>query len=178
MKKTIIVYGLISGIIAITLMVIPFLLSDGKIDMENSWYYGIAGMILSSVFIWIGMATYKKHAGGVIKFGRSFMSGFWIALISSTIYVLCWMVMYETIFPDFGKTYTVLATEQIQKSKKTEAKKQEAIKEVTENMVRYDKDPVYRAGMTYMEIITVQIPIVLIAAIVLSVRRKKDPMTA
>ena len=45
-------------------------------------------------------------------------------------------------------------------------------------MERYDSNPVYRVGVTYMEILPLQIVIVLIAGAVLSRKKKGGPAAA
>ena len=92
MKKTVLTYGLISGVIAAVLMLahVPFM--DGG---TKSLLIGYAGIVLSALLIFFGVRSYRENAGhGKISFGRAFAVGILIALISSACYVAAWEVVY------------------------------------------------------------------------------------
>lgn len=175
MKKTVLVYGIIAGIIASILMAIGMLTTSPQ-NMENSMYLGFASIILSAVVIGFGMANHKKNIGGAISFGKAFLTGLWIALIASSMYVATWMIMYSTTFKDFGKTYTEYSIQSARKAGKSEEEIKVLTDEMTGKMELYDSSPLYRAATTYTEILPIQLVIVLIAAAIIS-RKKKTPQT-
>ena len=81
MKKTVLTYGLISGVIAAVLMLahVPFM--DGG---SRSLIVGYTGIVLASLLIAFGVRSYRENVGnGKISFGRAFAVGILIALIST-----------------------------------------------------------------------------------------------
>ena len=92
MKKTVLTYGFISGVIAAVLMLahVPFM--DGS---SKGLIVGYAGIVLSALLIFFGVRSYRENVGnGKISFGRAFAVGILIALISSACYVAAWEVVY------------------------------------------------------------------------------------
>src|SRR5262245_54981312 len=92
MKKTVLTYGLISGVIGAVLLLahVPFM--DGS---SKGLIYGYAGIVLSSLLIFFGVRSYRENVGnGKISFGRGLAVGILIALISATCYVATWEVVY------------------------------------------------------------------------------------
>ena len=178
MKKTVLVYGHIAGIICGGTLGISGMLNSGSLNFENGMYFGFASMILAAIIMWVGMAAYKKNLGGSISFGKAVGAGVLMALIASSMYVFTWMAMYRTAFAGFGEKYAAYAIESLKKSGKSEAEVAKKEQEIRENMERYDSNPVYRVGVTYMEILPLQIVIVLIAGAVLSRKKKGGPAAA
>lgn len=92
MTKTVLTYGLISGVIGAALMLahVPFM--DGG---TRSLIVGYAGIVLSALLIFFGVRSYRETVGnGNISFGRAFAVGILIALISAACYVAAWEVVY------------------------------------------------------------------------------------
>src|SRR6185503_9505110 len=92
MKKTVLIYGLISGVIAAVLMLahVPFM--DGG---SKALILGYTGIVLSALLIFFGVRSYRENVGnGRISFGRGLAVGILIALISSAGYVAAWEVVY------------------------------------------------------------------------------------
>ena len=92
MKKTVLTYGLISGVIAAVLMLahVPFM--DGG---SKGLIVGYTGIVLSALLIFFGVRSYRENVGnGKISFGRGFAVGILIALISAACYVAAWEVVY------------------------------------------------------------------------------------
>jgi hypothetical protein len=175
MKKTVFVYGLIAGIISVIALALSPLLA-GEITnetLQTGMYIGYTSIFLSAILICFGMASYKKNKlGGSISFGQALGMGLLTCLIASTVYVLVWSVMYKPFFSGFGKQYAAIMMADMKKKGKSEKE----IGKMKENMELYDNNALYRAAITYIEPLPVQIPMVLIAAIVLS-RKKKKPAT-
>ena len=108
MKKTVLVYGLIAGIICGGTLGISGMLNSGSLNFENGMYFGFASMILAAIIMWVGMAAYKKNLGGSISFGKAVGAGVLMALIASSMYVFTWMAMYRTAFAGFGELLVLL----------------------------------------------------------------------
>lgn len=169
MKKTIIIYGLLAAVVSCCLFV--FIPREMTVEsMMKGMFLGYACFILSAVLISFGIASYKKnYLGGSITYLKAISVGLLTALVASTIYVAIWVSLYKPLFPDFGKKYAALM--KVEMMKKGESEKD--IKDMEATMERYDKEPLYRAATTYMEPLSVQVPIVLIASIFISMRKRK-----
>jgi len=172
MKKTVFVYGLIAGFLSICILVFsPLFMGDLNMEsMANGMVIGYVCITLSAILICFGIASYKKnHLGGSISYVQAIKVGLLTCLVASTVYVGIWMAMYKPFFAGFGKQYAAVMTEQMKKKGESEAD----IVKMKETMVKYDNNALYRAGFTYLEPLSVQIPIVLIAAIFISRKRRK-----
>ncbi|MBL7718649.1 MAG: DUF4199 domain-containing protein [Flavipsychrobacter sp.] len=169
MKKIVLVYGLIAGIICAVVLGGSSLFNTGSLNYEYGMYIGFASMILAAVVMWFGMARLKKQLGGRISFGKAFKAGLLMTLIASTLYVAAWMVTGPA---NFGKTYSAYEARSMKQHGATEQEIAKHVESNREFWERYDSDPLFRAGMTYVEIVPVQLVIVLIAAIVLAVTRR------
>lgn len=90
MKKVVLIFGLIAGIIAASMFIItlPFML---KGQMKGSEAIGWTTNILGLSCVFFGIKAYRdKYMGGVIKFGKAFLVGLYISLVASIIYAAGW----------------------------------------------------------------------------------------
>ena len=167
MKKIVLTYGLIGGAIVSAFMAITMPGMDENTDMGNAQLIGYASMIVALSTIFLGIKKYRDaYSNGVISFGKAFLTGLYIALIASTLYVITWMVLSEFFLQDFMANYTASAIEDIKASGLSEAETKEQI-ESTQNMMEMYKNPVFKFFFTYVEILPVGILISLISAAIL-----------
>src|SRR5690349_3333190 len=89
MKKNILVYGLIAGVVVSTLMLfnVNYLSHcEGNVDYNTSMLIGYASMLIALSLVYVGIRNYRnKYNGGVISFGKAFKIGILMVLIASTI---------------------------------------------------------------------------------------------
>ena len=166
MKQIILRYGLLSGLVSAVLMTISVL----NVDFEYGAYYGYTGILLSMLFVFFVVKAYREQVGGgVLSFGTGFRIGLLIALISCVCYVLAWMVVYETLIPDFMDQYIKFTLDQMRASGSTEA---EILKQTAtmEDFKEQYKNPLYRFALTFLEPFPVGFLVALGSALVL---RKK-----
>ncbi|RYE13747.1 MAG: DUF4199 family protein [Sphingobacteriaceae bacterium] len=72
MKKIVIVFGLISGLIVTSLMIINVVKCYHNEDFESSMVLGYASMLLAFSFIFVGVKSFRdKHNNGIISFGKA-----------------------------------------------------------------------------------------------------------
>ncbi|MDP1726248.1 MAG: DUF4199 domain-containing protein [Bacteroidota bacterium] len=178
MKKNILVFGTISGVIISTFMGISMaVMSCGSGDMDgglSSMIIGFSAMAVAFSFIFVGIKNYRdKQNGGSITFGKAFILGFMISLIASTLYVITWGVEFHFFLPDFIDKYSAIQVKQLKESGKSGAALDEALKSIESANYNYKHNPFYFAMYTYMEILPVGIIITLISALIL---RKKAPV--
>jgi hypothetical protein len=175
MKKTVLTFGLIAGIICIANFWIAGALMDIPGGMDYSMWLGYATMILAFSTIFVAIKSVRdKEQGGTITFGKGFLVGLYITLIASVMYVGGWEVYMRTKAPDFMEKYKTASIEKMKKSGMAEAELEKKIAEM-EKMGEAYKNPAFRFGITFLEIFPVGLIVSLIAAGLL---RKKAPETS
>jgi hypothetical protein len=168
-KKTIITFGLISGVISSLLMVcsIPFI---NRIGFDRSLILGYTSIVLSFLAVFFGIRSYRDNVSdGHVTFGKAFGVGICITLISCVFYVATWEVLYATVFPDFMDKYSAYMISKAQASGASAQAVQAKIDEMQQMKVMY-ANPLYNVLMTFIEPFPVGLLITLISAAVL---RKK-----
>ncbi|MFT3795487.1 DUF4199 domain-containing protein [Flavobacterium sp.] len=179
MQKTVLNYGLISGIIVSLWMSVTMLGfgCQGADNMEWGMALGFAGMIIAFAFIFVAIKNYRdKFNGGTVSFGKAFMIGLWISLIASSFYVVTWLVIYYNFMPDFMDKYAAKVIEQIQASGAPAAEIKEQIAEMEHSREQY-KNPIFVMLYTYMEILPVGLLITIITALFLK-KKPQHPLGA
>jgi Protein of unknown function (DUF4199) len=178
MKKTVLICGLIAGLISTSLFIGLMLLGKaGHDDFKNGMLYGYTLMILAFSLIFVGTKiTRDKYNGGVISFGKAFRVGLYITLIASTMYVIVWLTDYYLFIPDFAEKYGAHVLESL----KASGASQELIAQKSADMVRFSqmyKNPFFNALITYSEIVPVGLIVSLISAWTLK-RKIKEGLAA
>src|SRR5437588_10333025 len=116
MKKTVLTFGLIAGLIISVLMGCSLLLAD-KIGSGHSMALGYTIMVASFLLIYFGIRSYRDNTlGGEISFGRAFACGILITLITSVCYVAMWEVLYFNFMPHFMDSYFAAQIHKVQSS--------------------------------------------------------------
>lgn len=175
MKKNVIVFGLISGIIVTTFMGFSVAKCYETMDYEGSMLIGYAAMLVAFSFIFVGIKNQRdKYNNGAITFGQAFKTGFYISLIASTIYVATWAIEYNYYYPDFMEKYTEHMVEKAKESGASAAEINEKVAEAAKGKEMY-KNPLFFVLMTYAEILPVGLLITLISALIL---KRKPVATA
>lgn len=170
MKKNVMVFGLIAGLIVSVLMVLSMMRCYNDPNLEHSMLIGYASMLLAFSFIFVGIKNYRdKYNDGLITFGKAFKIGALISLIASTIYVVVWLVDYYLFMPDFMDKYVAQALREAKTNGASSLKLAKLSKELAFNQEMY-KNPVMVVLFTYMEILPVGLLTSLVAALIL---RKK-----
>lgn len=177
MKKNILVYGLISGILITTVMLLMINTishCNGNMDYDSSMLLGYASMILGFSLVFVGIRNYRnQYSNGMISFGKAFQIGSMIVLIASTIYVLAWLIDFYFFIPDFMEKYGAHMLEQMKAKGESAAKIEEQTKELA-YMSSWYKNPIMNALITYMEILPVGLLWTLVSALIL----KRKPSNA
>ncbi len=167
MKKTVLTFGIISGLVVALLMTLSILLFYGEEDMSGSMMVGYASMLIAFAFIFVGIKNYRdKYNGGVVTFGKALQIGLLIAFIASSFYVAAWLVEYYCFMPDFMDKYADHVLKQMQESGAT-ASEIAAQKEHLDFGREAYKTPIGIILMTYVEILPLGIVIALICALIL-----------
>src|SRR6516225_1835075 len=103
MRKIVLTYGILAGVIIVTLWVITFSVMSGSEGSSSSMAIGYATMIVSLSMIFFAVRSYRdNYSGGSITFGRGFLIGFYITIIASVFYVVGWKIYSAIALPDFA----------------------------------------------------------------------------
>jgi hypothetical protein len=176
MKRNIIIYGLIAGIVVSILMLfIANYLSfcEGNLDYDTSMLIGYASMLIAFSLVFVGIRNYRnKYNGGVISFGKAFKIGILMVLIASTIYVVAWLIDYYFFIPDFAEKYSAHTLDELKASGASQTEIDKQTKEMA-NFVRMFKNPFFNAMMTYVEILPVGLIVTLISSLILKRKEVK-----
>src|SRR3954469_18336100 len=114
MKKTVLTFGLISGVMISVLMGGSLLLAD-KIGSGHSMALGYTIMVASFLLIYFGIRSYRdNNLGGQISFGRAFACGILITLVTSVCYVAMWEILYFNFMPHFMDSYFAAQVHKVQ----------------------------------------------------------------
>ena len=173
MRKIVLTFGLISGAIlsAMMLLTLPF---QDQIGFENGAVIGYTTMVLAFLMVFFGVKSYRDNvAGGKVTFGRAFKVGLLITVVSSVCYVATWEVIYYQLAPDFGEKFAAHAIEKAKKSGATDAQIAAQTKQMTEFKEAY-KNPLVNIALTLLEPLPVGIVFTLVAAGVLSRKRRAE----
>ena len=169
MKRLVIKFGVISGLIlvAISAITVPLHL-NGKISMSAGMWLGYTVMTVSFLPVFLAVRAYREEHGGVISFGRAFGLGLLITLVSSLFYVVAWEIVYFGGFlPGFEERMKAEQVAEMQKEGASPEKIAQAMK-----MWELYKNPAFNAAITLLEPLPPALIVSLVAAGIL--RRRPD----
>jgi hypothetical protein len=177
MKRNILVFGSISGIIVGTLMALSLFWANQGHDIKEGMLLGYASMVIALSLIYAGVRNFRdKYNDGVISFAKALQLALGITLIASTIYVAVWLVEFYVFIPDFMDKYTAAHIQQVKASGLSPADLQKQVANMQHMRDVYDHNPLVVVLYTYLEIVPVGVIISLITALLL--KRKQRPSRA
>ena len=166
MKKTVLSFGLISGILCSLMMITTLPLAD-RIGFDRSMIVGYTTMVAAFLLVFFGIRSYRDNlAEGNITFGRAFTVGILITLLTCIFYVLTWEIMYVNFMPDFRDTYSAHRIQKAQASGRSSAELQAKLAEMQRAKPLYN-NPLYNAAITLLEPLPVGLIVTLISAAIL-----------
>lgn len=161
MNNIILKNGFFGSIIVSALLISITAYMKANPEKEVSMIIGFAGMLLAFFFVVTGIKQQRDVNKGIISLGKAFLTGLWITLIISTIYVLVWLVILYNFFPNFMEHYANMAIEKAS---------QDEVAKVTEEMNTYKelyKSPLMVILLTYLEILPLGIVVSFVSALIL-----------
>lgn len=173
MKKTVLTFGVISGVISSVLMAahVPFV---DQIGWDNGMIVGYTAIVLSFLLVFFGIRSYRDNVnGGLISFPKAFSVGILITLISCAFYVVTWEILYFKVMPDFAEKLTNHMVEQVRNSGASPTEVAAQLEE-TKVFLEWYKNPFINAAITFIEPFPVGLVVTLISAAVLR-RKPKEP---
>ncbi len=175
MRKTVLTFGVISGLISAVMMLatVPFM---HKISSDKGLIIGYTTIVLAGLLVFFGIRSYRDNvSGGKLTFARGLAVGILISLLSNCFYVATWEVVSYRFMPDFAEKYAAQMVEHAKSSGASQQKIDETARQA-EDFVRNYHNPLYKISMTFLEPFPVFVVITLVSAAIL--RKKSSPMPA
>jgi hypothetical protein len=177
MKKIVLTYGLIAGLIISVLMDGNMFLAN-KIGSGHSLLLGYTTMVASFLLIYFGIRSYRDNIlAGQISFGRAFACGILIALITTVCYVAMWEILYFNFMPHFMDSYFAAQIHKVQSSALDPATTAAQVAAIQRSQQLY-QNPFVNMAYTFLEPFPVGLIITLISAAVLRKRTPSQPAPA
>src|SRR5277367_2789564 len=177
MKKTVLTFGLIAGLIISVCMGLSLLLAD-KIGSGHSMALGYTIMVASLLLIYFGIRSYRDNTlAGRISFGRAFACGILITLITTVCYVAMWEVLYFNFMPHFMDSYFAAQIHKVQSSGLDPATTAAQVTAIQRSQHLY-QNPFVNMAYTFIEPFPVGLVITLISAAVLRKKPQSQPAEA
>jgi hypothetical protein len=175
MKKTVLTFGLISGVLSSLMMLatVPFM---HKMSSSEGLVIGYTAIVLSFLLVFFGIRSYRDNIGnGQITFAKAFAVGICITLISCIFYVVTWEIVYFNFLPpDFMDKYGAQTIEKLKASGASPAAVHVQVQHLKEFKEQY-QNPLFNSLMTFIEPFPIGLVITLISAAVLRKRTQSQP---
>lgn len=173
MKKTVLTFGIISGVIVAVLMGVNTLFAE-KIGFDRAVFAGYTAMLVAFLLVFFGIRSYRDNVGGgEISFGRAFSVGILITLICCAFYVVSWEILYYTVLHDFPEKYGAYVMEKERAAGATPQQLAQKLEEVNQMKALLDNPLVAPALIFISEPLPVGLVMTLISALILRKRRKQ-----
>jgi len=173
LKKTVLTFGIISGVIVAVLMSINTFFAD-RIGFDRAIIVGYTTMLVAFLLVFFGIKSYRDNIGnGEITFGRAFTVGILITLITCVFYVVSWEILYYTFLHDFPEKYGNYLIEKARASGATTEQIAQTLQEVKDMKALLDNPLVAPALIFISEPLPVGLVMTLISAAILRKRRKQ-----
>lgn len=177
MKKSILTFGLISGLVLSVLLGLSLLLAD-KIGSGHSMVLGYTIMVASFLLVYFGIRSYRDNVlAGQISFGRAFSCGILIALITTVCYVAMWEILYFNFMPHFMDSYFAAQIHAIQSAGLNPATTATRVAAIQHSQLLY-QNPFVNMAYTFMEPLPVGLIVTLISAAILRRKSRTQPGTS
>ena len=172
MKKIVLTFGLLAGLILSLLMGGSLLLAD-RIGSGHSMVLGYTIMVASFLLIYFGIRSYRDTTlAGQISFGRAFACGILITLITTVCYVVLWEILYFNFMPHFMDGYFAAQIHKVQSSGLDPRAISVQVAAIRRSQQLY-QNPFVNMAYTFMEPAPVGILITFLSAVLL---RRKAPV--
>jgi len=168
MRKTVLRYGICSGLVLIVLSAItlPLCLS-GRVGMDRMEVIGYTEMVLAFMLVFFGIRSYRENqGGGAITFAKAFQVGILITLITCAMYVISWEITYFNFVPDFLEKFSAHALSRLNESGASEEEIAKFTKQM-EWMAKYYPNIFVNSAITFLEVFPAGVVVTLISAALL-----------
>jgi hypothetical protein len=169
MKKTVLVFGLLSAAVSIAILAatIPTIYAH---RFEASDVLGYSAIVLSALFVFFGIRSYRQGTGaGRISFGRALAVGVLISLVSCVLYAAAFQLMYFRLAPQFGEKFAACMVDRAREKGAADREIVETAKKARTLKDLYDQ-PLTNALLTFGTSFPVGLVVTAISAAILRKR--------
>ena len=158
MRKIVLTFGLIAGVVMSGMLVLALPFQE-QLGSGAGMAVGYASMVLASMMIYFGVRQYRDNElGGSISFGAAFKVGMLISAIAVACYVITWEVVFTNFMPDFGDKYMEQMLDRARAAGASAAELAEQAAKQQEFWATYKNNAFVRMGFTMLE----PLPVVLL----------------
>lgn len=163
MSRTILTYGLISGVIILLGILATIVFNPGG-HAHGSVWLGYLIMLIGLSAILMAVKSHRDKAlGGVIKFWPAFLIGLGVAIVATIAYAAVWEVYLALTHYRFMDDYTASMLAQKRAAGVSGAEYAQLVAQMDE-MKRSYANPLFRVPMTMAEIAPVGLLVALVSA--------------
>jgi hypothetical protein len=167
MLRTILKYGVISGVIVGGFELVTFTAFSGMPPLKYGMVIGYTTMLIALSAVFVGIKHHRDaDRGGVIGFWPALGVGLGVSFVAGIFYVIAWEVVQAMSHMDFASAYANAIIE----SQKAKGASAEAIAKLSAEMAEFKvqyADPLFRLPMTFVEIFPVGVLVSLFSAALL-----------
>ena len=165
MIRTILIFGLISGVIVGAGMLASIIFVGG--GGHSSLWLGYLVMLVALSAILVGVKSHRdRDLGGVIKFRTALLAGLGIAVVASVIYVAAWEAYLAITHYAFMDHYVASILAAKRAAGVSGAAYDKIAAEMETMRVQY-RQPLYRFATTFIEIFPVGVLVAVVSAALL-----------
>jgi hypothetical protein len=169
MRKVVLTFGSIAGVIVSLFLVVGMTLLDkGVFTSDSSEVLGYSSMIVALSMVFFGIKSFRdNYLNGSIKFWKGVQVGLLISLVASLLYASTWEVYSDEEYRDaYMDKYLEQSVSKMKSEGASQAEVDQKIQELTSMKVLY-RNLFVRFGFSLIEILPVGILITLISAAIL-----------
>ena len=161
MKRIILIFGLVIGVILTAHAIIMMNMIYTNPDFKGNVVLGYAKLIIMFSLIYFGVRNYRNnHLDSTISFLQALKTGALICLVASTVYVVLGLAYYYLFVPDFVDVFT---EHMIRNSAPEEV---EAVTARMANFKEMYKNPLFAILISYLEVLPVGMLVALFSAFI------------
>jgi len=161
--RYILVYGLLSGLIIIAVIMAALVVPSAK-NAFHSYWFGYLVMLVALSLIFVGIKRYRDNElGGTMRFLPALGMGLATAVVAGIAYVAVWEVYLALTHYRFMDDYTAGLLRTYKAQGLTGAALAQKVAELDSMRAIY-RNPVMRMGMTFVEIFPVGVVVALVSA--------------
>ena len=174
MKKLIWTYGLSAGLIVSLSLFLSIPAGGEEMSFEGGEMRGIISMTLAFAMIFLAIKKISdSFYKGQITFAKSFITGLYITLIASVLYVISWEFIMANYIPNYADQYLEYRQSALLASGADEQALEKILNFEKTNMEMYKSSIFYRLSTTFSEIFPVGFLVSLLAGLLFGVILKK-----
>lgn len=164
MVRTILIWGLVGGVIVAGLMQLSMLVIGDHQNPMAMWL-GYLSMLIALSTIGLGIKQYRDQTGGgVITFWRGLVIGLGIAVIAAVLYAAAWEAYLAISGKDFIGEYNAAMIAKAE-AEHVSAEKLAAVRAQAAQFQAIYDNPLLRFPMTMVEMLPVGVVVALVSAV-------------